>query len=313
MRLVTRSDFDGLACAVLLVEVGLVDEYLFVHPKDLQDGKVEIGSNDVLANVPYVPGCGMWFDHHTSEKERLALLEEFKYEGSSVICQSCARVIYDYFGGEEKFAKFDRSGMMEAVDRCDSGQLGIDDILNPQGWVLLSFLMDPRTGLGYEKHYRISNYRLMLDMIQYCRHMEPEEILRQPDVAERVERYLAQEMAYTDMIRNHASVHGNLLVLDLLMVDRPCVGNRFKEYALFPEQDISLRLIWGKDREAVVFTCGHSILKRTSTVNVGELMLRYGGGGHTRVGTCQVPVGEYRRVKEELLAALTAREPVGAI
>jgi len=215
-------------------------------------------------------------------------------------------VIYDYFGGAETFGRFDASGMMQAVDRCDSGQLTAEEILAPKGWILLSFLMDPRTGLGYEKHYRISNYRLMLDMIQYCRTLSPGEILRQPDVVERIERYFAQEMAYTDMIRNHASVHGDLLVLDLLALDRPCVGNRFKEYALFPDQDISLRLIWGRDRETVVLTCGHSILKRTSTVNVGQLMLQYGGGGHTRVGTCQVPVSEYRRVKGELIEALTA-------
>ncbi len=308
MRLVTRSDFDGLVCAVLLVEADLADDYLFVHPKDLQDGKVEITPDDILANVPYVPGCGMWFDHHSSEIERLALQEEHHYEGRSVICQSCARVIYDYLGGAEKFAKFDQSGMMAAVDKCDSGQLSVEDILNPQGWVLLSFIMDPRTGLGYQKDYRISNYRMMLDMIHYCGRLTAEEILLLPDVAERVERYFAQEMAYTDMVRNHASIHENLLVLDLLPVDEPCVGNRFKEYALYPDQDVSLRLIWGRNREVVVFSVGHSITKRTSTVNVGDLMLQYGGGGHTRVGTCQVPVGDYRKIKDELIVALTATE-----
>lgn len=309
MRLVTRSDFDGLACAVLLVEAGLVDGYLFAHPRDLQEGKVEVGPDDILANVPFVPGCGMWFDHHSSEKERLALMDEHHFEGRSVICQSCARVIYDYFGGAAQFGRFDRNGMMAAVDKCDSGQLTVQDILDPQGWVLLSFLMDPRTGLGYEKDYRVSNYRLMLDMIQYCLHMTPDEILRQPDVVERVDRYFAQEADYADMVRSHASVHGNLLVLDLLALDHPAVGNRFKEYALFPDQDISLRVIWGRNRETVSFTCGHSIIKRTSTVNVGELMLKYGGGGHTRVGTCQVEVGEYQRVKAELIEALTSREP----
>jgi len=251
----------------------------------------------------------MWFDHHSSEKERLALMDEHHFEGCSVICQSCARVIYDYFGGAAQFGRFDRNGMMDAVDKCDSGQLTVQDILDPQGWVLLSFLMDPRTGLGYEKDYRISNYRLMLDMIQYCRHMTPEEILRQPDVDERVDRYFAQEEAFADMVRSHASVHDNLLVLDLLALDHPTIGNRFKEYALFPDQDISLRVIWGRNRETVSFTCGHSIIKRTSTVNVGELMLKYGGGGHTRVGTCQVEVGDYKRVKAELIEALTAREP----
>ncbi|MBU2500866.1 exopolyphosphatase [bacterium] len=306
MRLVTRSDFDGLACAVLLVEAGLVDTYLFVHPKDLQDGKIPVCRNDILANVPFVPGCGMWFDHHASEHERLQLVADKDYIGSSVICQSCARVIYNYFGGHERYAKFDRSGMMEAVDRCDSGQLSVQEILDPRGWVLLSFIMDPRTGLGRHRGYRISNYQLMLDMIQYCRRLTPDEILQLSDVQERTERYFEQEISYTAMIHENARVKGNLLIIDLMDVQEIMVGNRFKEYALYPQTDVSLRIMRGKDSETVVFTCGHSILKRTCTVNVGELMLRYGGGGHTRVGTCQVPAAYWQRVRDQLVAELTA-------
>jgi len=304
MRLITRSDFDGLACAVLLVEAGLVDDYNFVHPKDLQDGRVEVNDNDVLANVPYVPGCGLWFDHHSSEKERLALSDEFQFEGDSRIVPSCARVIYDYYGGPEKFAKFDENGMMNAVDRCDSGQLARKDILQPEGWVLLSFLMDPRTGLGYHKDYRISNYALMKDMIQYCRSMSPEDILALPDVQERVRRYYSQEAAYQQMIQAHSRLDGDLLIINLLDVDRIKVGNRFKEYALFPEANISLRIFRGRGNETVVFTCGHSILNRSSQTNVGELMLRYGGGGHTRVGTCQVPTEGWEAVRDALVEAI---------
>lgn len=304
MRLMTRSDFDGLVCAVLLVEAGIVDEYEFVHPKDLQDGLVEVTSNDVLANVPYVPGCGLWFDHHSSEQERLHLSDEHKFEGCSKIVPSCARVIYDYYGGAEKFAKFDANGIMEAVDQCDSGQLSLDEILNPSGWVLLSFIMDPRSGLGYHKEYRISNYSLMKDIIQYCRVMEADHILQLPDVAERVARYWAQEKDYQDMIRKNSYVEGNVLVINLMDVKEIKVGNRFKEYAMFPEQNISLRIFWGQRKERVVFTCGHSILNRSSTTNVGQLMLKYGGGGHTRVGTCQVPVEDWINIGKELVQAM---------
>ncbi len=304
MRLLTRSDFDGLACAVLLVEAGIVDAFEFTHPKDLQDGLVPVSQNDVLANVPYVPGCGLWFDHHSSERERLAIMEQHSFEGDSRITPSCARVIYDYYGGEERFATFDRNGMMEAVDRCDSGQLRLREILEPEGWVLLSFLMDPRTGLGYSRDYRISNYALMLDLIQYCRVFSAEHILQLPDVAERVARYHAQEADYGFMIERNATTVGNVLVLDLLNVKDIKVGNRFKEYALFPEQNISLRMFWGKDREKVVFSCGHSILNKTSVTNVGQLMLKHGGGGHTRVGTCQVPVDQWEKVRDELIEAM---------
>ncbi len=304
MRLMTRSDFDGLACAVLLVEAGIVDEYEFVHPKDLQDGLIEVGPNDVLANVPYVPGCGLWFDHHSSEKERMALMAQHDFEGASLIMPSCARVIYDYYGGAEAFGRFDQNGMMEAVDRCDSGQLGLDEILNPSGWVLLSFIMDPRSGLGYHKAYRISNYTLMKDLIQYCRVFPPEHILQLPDISERVERYFAQEEEYEAMIRENSRVEGDALIIDLLRVPEVKVGNRFKEYAMFPEQNISLRMFWGQRREKVVFTVGHSILNRSSQVNVGQLMLAHGGGGHTRVGTCQVPVDGFESVRDELIAAV---------
>ena len=304
MRLVTRSDFDGLASAVLLVEEGIVDEYEFVHPKDLQDGLIEVTDNDVLANVPYVPGCGLWFDHHSSEQERLQLMNEHGIKGSSRIVPSCARVIYDYYGGAEKFEKYDKSGLMRAVDKCDSGQLSAEDILHPSDWVLLSFIMDPRTGLGYHKDFRISNYSLMKDLIQYCRTMPADQILQLPDVQDRVIRYFAQEKEFQQMIQQNAQVEDNVLVIDLMDVEEIKAGNRFKEYAMFPEQNISLRIFWGLRREKVVFTCGHSILSRTSTVNVGQLMLRYGGGGHTRVGTCQIPIEDWASVRDELVAAM---------
>nr|MEE4268841.1 exopolyphosphatase [Candidatus Krumholzibacteria bacterium] len=308
MRLMTRSDFDGLACAVLLVEAGVVDEYEFVHPKDLQDGLIEVTANDVLANVPYVPGCGLWFDHHSSEKERLELLGQHEFQGASLIMPSCARVIYDYYGGAEKFAKFDENGMMAAVDRCDSGQLKLEDIKNPEGWILVSFLMDPRSGLGYHKEYRISNYTLMKDLIQYCRVMGAEHILQLPDIQERVKRYFAQEKDYEKMIRDNATKEDNVLIINLLDEEEVKVGNRFKEYAMFPDQNISIRIIWGQRREKVVFTCGHSILNRSSQTNVGQLMLKHGGGGHTRVGTCQVPVENWISVRNELIE--TCREAV---
>ena len=304
MRLLTRSDFDGLACAVLLVEAGIVDEYEFIHPKDLQDGLVGVNANDVLANVPYVKGCGLWFDHHSSEQERLALFKEHNYEGSSRIVPSCARVIYDYYDGEERFSRFDKVGMMKAVDRCDSGQLGLQDIMNPSGWELLSFLTDPRSGLGYYKGYRISNYLLMIDLIQYCRVMPAEHILQLPDVAERVNRYYSQEKEYQKMIKDNSVIEDNVLIINLLDVDNIKVGNRFKEYAMFPEQDISLRIFWGRNKEKIVFSCGHSILNRSSQTNVGKLMLKYGGGGHTRVGTCQVNAEDYETVREELITAM---------
>ncbi len=306
MRLLTRSDFDGLACGVLLTEAGVVDSFKFVHPKDVQDGQVEVTENDVLANIPYVPGCGLWFDHHSSEEERLRILKDHKFEGESRLAPSCARVIYDYYGGADKFSKYDASGFMEAIDKSDSGNLTADEIMNPKGWILLSFIMDPRTGLGRYRDYRIPNYRLMEDMIDYCRKMPVEEILELPDVQERTIRYFKQEKDYEEMIKSNARTDGNVMIIDLHLVDEIVTGNRFKEYVLFPDQNISVRIIWGKAQKNMVFTVGHSIINRTSKTDVGSLMLKYGGGGHRSVGACQVDSEDWERVRDELVAAMKA-------
>jgi nanoRNase/pAp phosphatase (c-di-AMP/oligoRNAs hydrolase) len=299
MRLLTRSDFDGLACAVLLEEMGFLDSYKFVHPKDVQDGLVDVTSDDILANIPYVPGCGMWFDHHVSEGERHAAKD---FKGLSREADSAARVIYDYFGGEGKFVKL--SAMIAAVDKADAGKFTADEILNPTGWVLLSFIMDPRTGLGRYRDYRISNYGLMMKMIGMCRDKTAEEILADPDVTERVTRYFEQDAQFRKMVASHTIVNGNVIITDLRNVTEIYTGNRFAIYALYPAQNISIWLVDGKHKQNVVFAVGHSILNKTAKTNVGSLLLGYGGGGHLRVGTCQVPYDNADVTLSELLAKM---------
>ncbi len=283
MRLITRSDFDGLACGALLKEAGIIDSWKFAHPKDLQDGLVEVTENDCLANVPFVEGCGLWFDHHSSEHERNELAG--KYKGESRITPSCARIIYDYYGGKERFSHFD--DMMEAVDKVDSGNLTIDDIQNPKGWVLIGFLMDPRTGLGRWREFTISNYQLMEKLIEACRTMTTEEILALPDVKERIDVYFEQTDKFKEMVAAHTEVIGDLIVSDLRGVDPIYSGNRFMIYSMYPEQNISMWIVNGKGGKGCSCAVGYSILNRTSNVNVGSLMLKYGGGGHKAVGTCQ--------------------------
>lgn len=283
MRLVTRSDFDGLACGVLLKEAGIIDHWKFAHPKDLQDGLVEVMEGDCLANVPYVEGCGLWFDHHSSEHERLQL--EGKYKGESRITPSCARIIYEYYGGAEKFPGFEE--MMEAVDKVDSGNLTIDEIQNPTGWILIGFLMDPRTGLGRWRNFTISNYQLMEKLIDACRTMRAEEILALPDVKERVEVYNEQTEKFMEMVKKYTTTEGNLIISDLRGVDPIYSGNRFLIYSMYPEQNISAWIVSGRGGAGCSAAVGYSILNKTSTVDVGSLMLKYNGGGHKKVGTCQ--------------------------
>jgi len=302
MRLFTRSDFDGLGCAVLLKEIGVINEITFVHPKDIQDGVFKISSNDILANIPYVKGTGLWFDHHSSEAERK---EYGDYEGKSdPSAPSAARVIYEYYGGKERFDNPHIDDVLKAVDKADSGKFTVDEILNPKGWVLLSFLMDPRTGLGRYKDYRISNYALMMDMIDYCREKTAEEILEISDVKERVDRYFEQEKPYKEMIKKNSTIHGNVILLDVRNQKEIYTGNRFLIYSLYPEQNISAMVIWGVKKQNVVITCGHSIINRTSKTDVGSLMLQHGGGGHKQVGTCQVPTKKADQIIKDIVAQM---------
>ncbi len=283
MRLVTRSDFDGLACAALLKKAGVIDHWTFAHPKDLQDGLVEITENDCLANVPYVEGCGLWFDHHSSEHERLQL--EGKYKGESRITPSCARIIYEYYGGAEKFPGLE--DMMWAVDKVDSADLTRDEIQNPTGWILMGFLMDPRTGLGRWRNFSISNYALMERLIDDCLTMSIEEMLDLPDVKERVDAYWEQNEKFIDMVEQHTRIEKDVIISDLRGLETIYSGNRFLVYSLFPEQNISMWIVSGRGGQGCSCAVGYSVLNRTSNVNVGKLMLKYGGGGHKAVGTCQ--------------------------
>ena len=299
MRLLTRSDFDGLACAALLAEKGIIDDYKFVHPKDVQDGIVEVSKNDVLANVPYVEGCGLWFDHHASEDTRLAG-ETQDFEGDSRAADSAAQVIWDYYGGVESFGERFLS-FLEAVNKSDSGKLSKDDILKPEGWILLSYIMDPRTGLGRFMDYKISNYQLMADMFQYIRTKSIDEILAIPDVIERVDRYFEQYELYMDMLKRCCKIDANVIITDLRKEKIIFCGNRFLVYAAYPEQNIEIRLMQTKAKEKVVFAVGKSILNRSSNTDVGELMLKHGGGGHIAVGTCQVEHDEWKSVYQDIL------------
>ncbi|MBP3961572.1 exopolyphosphatase [Paenibacillus lignilyticus] len=286
MRLVTRSDFDGLVTAVLFRKLGMIDDMKFVHPKDMQDGLVEITSNDILTNVPFIEGCGLWFDHHASELKR-SQEEGFTYEGEIRIADSAARVVYDFYGGRDKFGPFFDS-IMEGVDKADAAKFSREDILNPQGWDLLSFIMDSRTGLGRYRDFRISNYQLMEKLVGLCLEQSLEEIMQDEDVRQRVERYFELDALFRDMLIAHTRVEGNAIITDLRGVETIYPGNRFLVYALHPEQNVSLWIVDGFQKQNCAIACGHSIVNRSCGVQVGYLMREFGGGGHEAAGTCQV-------------------------
>lgn len=304
-RLVTRSDFDGLVCAMLLKELGILHDILFVHPKDMQDGKVEVTENDITTNLPYVEGVYMCFDHHSSELSRKG--EFYDNQIIDPDSPSAARVVYDFFGGAERFKRINFE-IMEEVDRADAAQFEIDEVLHPKDWVLLSFLMDARTGLGRFHHFRISNYNLMMDLIDYCLNHSIKEVLALPDVKERVDLYFEHEERFKEMLRENSTVRDNILVVNLMDQDPIYPGNRFMKYALYPECTVSIQVVWGRQKQNVVFLVGKSIFDRSSEADIGEVMLNHGGGGHKAAGTCPCDPNRVEETLEEVIQELKASE-----
>jgi nanoRNase/pAp phosphatase (c-di-AMP/oligoRNAs hydrolase) len=302
-RLVTRSDFDGLVCAVLLKHLNMIDEILFVHPKDMQDGKIAVSDDDITTNLPYVAGVHLAFDHHLSETIR-----NTGDRSNHIIhpeAPSAARVVYDYYGGATAFpaAWFD---MMAAVDKGDAARFNEQEVLDPKDWDLLNFLMDARTGLGRFREFRISNYQLMMDLIDACKNNTIEQIMAMPDVKERKDLYFEHSEQCKQQIKRCSTIHGNLVVLDLREEETIFAGNRFIIYAMYPQTNISIHILWGLKKQNIVFATGKSILNRTSKTNIGALMLEYGGGGHENAGTCQVPSEQAEQVLNELVTRITS-------
>ena len=304
-RLVTRSDFDGLACAMMLKELDLIDEIKFVHPKDVQDGIVELSKNDITTNLPYDPRVAIAFDHHESEMDRLKAVET---NGKLIIdpkARSAARVVYDYYGGKEAFPRISED-LMTAVDKGDSADFTVDEILNPKGWVLLHYLMDARTGLGRFHDFRISNYALMMKLIDFCLEHDIDEILELPDVKERVDLYFDQAEKFKEQLQRIAKVYDKVVVLDLRNEEVIYAGNRFMIYALYPETQISVHVAWGFKKQNTAVMIGKSIVNKASQVDIGELCLKYGGGGHHNAGTCQLSNETVDDQLPQIIAALNA-------
>ncbi len=299
-RLITRSDMDGLVCGVLLKELGIIDDITFAHPKDMQDGLIEVTTDDITTNLPYVDGVYIAFDHHASEVSRMGGKRDNHIIDSKA--PSAARVVYDYFGGKASFPRIS-DDMMIAVDKADSAAFTREDVLDPKGWELLSFIMDARTGLGRFRDFNISNYQLMMQLIDYCRsNNNIDEILALPDVKERVDLFKSHAAKSKEQIERCARVHKNLIILDLREEDIIYASNRFMIYALFPKCNISCHVMWGKNQQNTVLAIGKSILNKSSRTNVGELCLKNGGGGHDAAGTCQVPNEQAEEKITEMIA-----------
>ena len=291
MRLITRADLDGLTSAILLQEVEPIDEVDFAHPKDVQDGRVAVTSNDILANLPFDERAGLWFDHHASQVDS-SWNPEMK--GGFEIAPSAARVIFDHYKSE-KFARY--AELLEATDKLDAALLSRDDIVDPKGWILIGYTLDPRSGLGAFKDY-------FRHLMKLAKEKTADEILADPEVDKHVSRLKAEETAFREHLKAASQQDGNVVITDVRgMRDLPS-GNRFIIYDLFPAANVSVRVADGRNNEFTSIQAGHSILKRDCKTSIGDVMAGYGGGGHVGAGTVQVPPQDADRVLAELVEIL---------
>jgi len=308
---VTRSDFDGLVCAMILKELGILADIKFVHPKDVQDGLIELNDRDILTNLPYDPRAGVVFDHHESEMSRN--VETLNEKSANYIINpdapSAARVVYEYFAknNQDKLKRITTELMIE-VDKADSANYAKEEIINPSKWTLLNFIMDSRTGLGRFHDFRISNYNLMMELIDYCLTHSIDEIMELEDVKERLTLYNEQQEKFKEQLKKIARIDGKVLILDYRNEDIIYAGNRFMSYAMYPEIEISINLVKGFKGMNTPIMIGKSIVNRSSNFAIGELCLKYGGGGHKNAGTCQVDNDKADEILEKIVKEINSFE-----
>jgi nanoRNase/pAp phosphatase (c-di-AMP/oligoRNAs hydrolase) len=298
MRILTRGDLDGMTSSVLLTIAEKITDIRFAHPKDVQDGKVPCTADDIVVNLPFVPGCGMWFDHHVSEAQKLGNIGTFK--GAFKVAPSAARVVYDHYPKHR--ATFDKhTDLLLATDKLDAAQLTMEDVTKPAGWILLGYTLDPRSGLGpeFQKYFRW--------LVEYVKEVPVAKILEHPEVKKRAERVRSEDAECVTFLKKHARCEKGVIVTDLRNAGKAPVANRFLIYTLFPEGHVEMRIFKGH-QGATVVAAGHSIFNRTCNVNIGDLCARHGGGGHRGAGTCQLAADRAEAGVAEILKTLQANQ-----
>jgi hypothetical protein len=320
MRLVTRADFDGLVCGALLTKFEVIDAYLFVEPKFMQDGMVEIRAGDIIANLPYHPSCTLWFDHHITNTTPDFAKPIVLGKGGFRLAPSAARVVYEYYKelasshqpigtGEEKTTRLTDNEivtfldsqrikyLLHETDRIDAGKLEPQDVLDPQGYVLISMTTDGRNA-GDEPYW--------LRIIELLRDASLEEVLHDPEVSRRCQQIRDEQEQLRKLLLARTTMKGNVIYVDLRGIDEIPDGNRFLIFTLFPRGNIQVKIADDKQRENTTsISVGYNIFNTTSNVNVGQLLSHYGGGGHKVVGSCRVPNDQADRAIREILTAVT--------
>lgn len=303
MRLLTKSDFDGVVCASILKELGLVDDVKFVHAKDVKDNKVSIMGADIMVNLPFDNRCVLCFDHHSSEVE----LAQFASESGKWVFdhtkKSCSRLLYEYYettSGIKTIPEY----LINAVDMCNAAEISTGDILQPEGYVLISFILDARTGLGRFRDFRVSNQAMIKSLTSQLLNLSAKEILKLPDMQERIRLYKRYEKRFIAQLNKVVKIQDNIAVIDYRQESVIYPGNRFMVYVLYPEIEYSVHIIWGLRHQNTVIMPGKSITRRTGSVHIGQLCHKYEGYGVEGAGSIQCESRDYEKVLDSILTAL---------
>ncbi|MEE9166801.1 MAG: exopolyphosphatase [Candidatus Neomarinimicrobiota bacterium] len=301
MRVIYRGDLDGTVCAAILEEVGLCDELKQAHPKDMQEGRVDVSDQDIICNLPYHPNCHMWFDHHSGEIDRTRLPSDFK--GLVEEAPSAAGLVYKYFLPDHPELR-KLGEIVRDTDLVDSANLTLEQVKEPQGAILLGFLLDPRTGLGLIHDFAISNYQWVLQVPHLLTEHTVDEVLAMPDTQERIMKYHELQETAAEFYSENSYLDGNVIVTDVRGKKIPA-ANRFLIYTLpsLEEGNISVRIADGKKGEFDTISVAHSIFVRSSTVDANELCRKYGGGGLKGAATCQPLLDESDKVFKDIVEA----------
>ena len=290
---------DGLACGMLLKEIGVIDRVSFAYPRDIETGKIEINAANITAGLPYRKEAHLAFDHYPGTSA------DSDIRGNLITDKrmpSTSRVIYNHYG-RDKFSRISPD-MLDAVDKGYSAKITSDEILYPGGWILFGYLIDQRTGLERFGRFSMSNEEIVAMLVDGYRERTIWEILSLPAMEERLAVYFSNVDQYKGQILRCASVYYNLVVFDMRMESKIFPGNRFMVYALFPECNVSLQVISDPKNDKVVFVAGKSVLDRSYSGDIGSIMRKYGGGGHSAAGTCQTEKDKADGVLENLINEL---------
>ena len=297
-RLITRSNFDGIVNTALFLKLGIVDEILFVHPKDVQEGKVEVTTDDIVSNLPYVQNAHMAFDHLIDTPD---VMKINKNHALFTDARSVSEIIYEYYGGEEVFGE-ELLPLVEAANRSKTANFTEKEVLSPEGWNRLIFLTDPRTGLGRFKNFRISNKALMHALPKMLLDQTIDEILENPDVKERVEVCERYHEAFVEQLERVTFIEDGVAVVDLRHEETIYPGNRYMIYARFPQVHTSIHLLPGVENQNTVLALGASIFNRSQALHMRNLVETHGGGGHENAATCQIAHEEADKVLEKIVS-----------